>query len=764
MPKDQPPSSTAIDLDGLNEAQRQAVLHRDGPLLVVAGPGSGKTRVITHRVAHLVHTGVSPQSILAITFTNKAAREMRERILNLLGMTTPWISTFHSFSARLLRKHIYRLEPYTTDFSIYDTDDTLAVIKECIKELDISTNQISARQAQGEISRLKNKGIDDPQALPPGLELFDQFVRKVFCLYQRTMEANNALDFDDLLLLLEKLFKTQPDILERYRQQFQYVLIDEYQDTNQVQYRIGRLLADGHKNLCVTGDPDQSIYSWRGADITNILSFERDFPTAQVVKLEQNYRSTQSILEVANASIIHNEDRPDKNLWTQNGQGDPVRVYRFRSQEEEASEIADLVSRLVNSGYSPASIAIFYRINALSRELERAMVLSNIPYIVIGSVEFYLRKEIKDLLGYIRVLANPKDSENLKRIINTPSRRIGKATIEKLNRTAITEGIPLLEVIQNSKYRELAVSGSPQKQVALFSELFKEIQSFSEANKNSTFKILEHVVEKVKYLNFLEEFDPEGFLDRKENVSELLNAAKAYDQRAGDASTLGGFLEEIALLTGVDRWDPNQDRVSLMTLHSAKGLEFPIVIMAGVEDGLLPMIRSGADSNSDIDEERRLFYVGVTRAEKMLYLTHCQMRARYGSDMPSRPSEFLQEIESQEDEGFLELDQQTKTSLGMLNSDPWEDYIDPDPNVTSNSQYSNSTSETENKRFSLDDWDDDIVDEDPFPLGSTVSHEVYGPGEIVDSSGLGQRRKLTIIFESVGRKTIIVSHSKLKRI
>lgn len=746
------------DLAGLSEVQRAAVTHREGPLLVIAGPGSGKTRVITRRVAHLVRSGIAPGSILAITFTNKAAREMRERIEELLGVVTPWISTFHSFSARLLRRHIYRLEPYTTEFSIYDSDDTLAVIKECIRQLDIATGEISPRMAQGEISRLKNQGIEDPEALPPGLELFDQYVRKIYCLYQKVLEQSNALDFDDLLLVAERLLKTQPDILERYRNQFRFILIDEYQDTNQVQYRIGRLLADGHKNLCVTGDPDQSIYSWRGADIGNILSFERDFPGAKVVKLEQNYRSTRSILEVANVSIRHNENRPDKTLWTENETGDPVRVYRFRSAEEEAHEIADLLSRLIESGRKASDVAIFYRINALSRELERALVLAGLPYVVIGSVEFYQRKEIKDLLAYLRLLANPRDGENLKRIINVPSRRLGKVTVEKLEARALREGVPLREVIHEAEHRGQAVRGAALKNVTAFSETLSTLEErVPESGQLSIQELLQHVLDTTNYLDYLRDFDPENYQERHENVSELLNATLAYDQKNPDGGTLTGFLEEVALLTGVDRWDAREERISLMTLHSAKGLEFPVVIIVGNEDGLLPLMRASADGQIDLDEERRLFYVGVTRAEKMLYLTHCQARNRFGSEIPARPSDFLDEILEAEESGALELDEGTRQSLESLASAPWDE--DPDPSIQAEFPDVSGPS-----RFSLDEWDDEVADEDPYPQGSRVSHDIYGPGEIVDSSGLGQRRRLTIVFESVGRKTIFVEHAKLRRL
>ena len=734
--------TTQRTLDPLNGPQREAVAHRDGPLLVVAGPGSGKTRVITHRVAYLVESGVGPENILAITFTNKAAGEMRERAEQLLNLRMPWISTFHSFAARLLRRHIYRIPPFTTAFSIYDSDDSIALIKQCVKSLDVSSSLVTPRSLRSEISALKNRGVEDPQVIPETADLHDRIVRQVFARYVRSLEERNALDFDDLLLFLVRLFKTQPDVLDYYQRQFRYVLIDEYQDTNHIQYTIGRLLSHTHRNLCVTGDPDQSIYSWRGADIANILSFERDFDDARVVRLEQNYRSTKRILRAANAVISLNQNRKEKDLWTENPEGDPVRVYRFRDGEEEAREIANLVEQFRDEGLNGDQIAIFYRINSLSRELEQAFVVRGISYNIVGSIEFFQRKEIKDLVAYLRILVNPRDIESLRRILNVPTRGIGRTTEERIVEAAAQSQRTPLEVILSADLRP-AKTKRIANALGGFADLYHDL---AELPRSPVADLVTQVYERTGYRDALRSLPDEEESERVANVEELINAAAQFDTRQPDGH-LEGFLQELALFTSVDRWQPGDDRVTLMTLHSAKGLEFPIVIICGLEEGLLPLRRADDDGTLDDEEERRLFFVGVTRAQKKLYVTHAEDRMRFGRSTPSTPSEFLRELMSSE-EGTVEVDAGTTRSLersrGLSAAFEWDEL-------------------DETSSSGDEDWDE-LLDEDPYPMGARVRHEEFGEGIVASSNGFGKNRRLTIQFEAAGKKTIVLGYARLDRL
>lgn len=751
-------------LDPLNPPQREAVTHTSGPMLIVAGAGSGKTRTITHRIAKLVREGLSVDRILAITFTNKAATEMKDRVESLLGLRTPWISTFHSFAARILRRHIYRLEPFNTSFTIYDSEDSLKVVKDCIKELDIATSIISPRGVREEISRLKNRGIDDPERLPPGHDLHTTIIRKVYARYRRALQESNALDFDDLLLLLERLFRTQEDLLVRYRDQFAQIMIDEFQDTNQVQYKLGHILTAGHRNLCITGDPDQSIYSWRGADAENFRSFERDFPEARTIMLEQNYRSTKSILEVANHLIRNNSDRKDKDLWTQNPRGDAVQVCCFSSGEDEAMEITDLIARLQDDGTPASNIAVFYRLNSLSREIERHLVLRNLPYTIVGAVEFFQRKEVKDILSYLRLLANPADVEGLKRAINLPPRRVGKTTVERLLGAAEQSGRPPLELVLDENARSKIARGPSARGLAQFASLYRQLQEFS---KRPVAPLVKEILQLIAYEDYLEKNHPEDFRDRVDNVEELYNAACQFDERQhgdtesdDDSGDLQGFLEEVALLASVDRWDSRDERISLMTLHSAKGLEFPIVIMAGLEEGILPLIRSD-DDRSDVEEERRLCFVGITRAEEKLYLTHARSRLRFGNFLPATPSSFLEEIigsDSRQGAETVDVDSETTEVLSRLRRSLWDD------DLLTSSDRSVDDNEPDSTGFSVDDWDDEVLDEDPYPPGALVVHDFYGEGVVLRSSGSGGRRKITVDFEAVGEKTLALSVAKLRRV
>ena len=737
-------------LDELNPAQRKAVTHIEGPLMVLAGAGSGKTRVITHRIAHLLRSGIPPDNVLAITFTNKAASEMKERTERLCGSGSPWVSTFHSFSAKLLRRHAYRIEPYDSSFTICDRNDCKTLVKAILKEQNIDSQLWDPAGLLSSISKIKNVQQGDDASLGSNYK-HGQVLRDLYNLYTEAMRERNLLDFDDLLLLSVRLLEENEDLLERYRDQFQFILIDEYQDTNAVQYRISSLLARSHRNLCITGDPDQSIYQWRGADINNILNFERDYPGARVILLEQNYRSTGNILTTANALISRNTERKPKDLWTENPAGHPVRVYRFLNELEEAREIATVIGRLVNEETPCGDIAIFYRLNAFSRALEQELIYSNIPYAIVGGIEFFLRKEIKDLLGFLRILDNPRDSESLKRVINVPPRGIGKGTIERIADIASELGRGLLETTLSEDLDE-QFTRRQQKSIGGFREIYRKL---TEARESSVEDVLLSVLRETGYESLLDGMGHEETQERKANIGELVGAAVEYDRNHPEGS-LTGFLEWTAILGDVDRWDRRQDRVSLMTLHSAKGLEFPVVIIAGVEDGVLPLLRSD-DEEPDIEEERRLLFVGVTRAKELLYLTHTNSRLRFGQVLSSVPSRFLNELSRPTDENtaHIELDAETEASLhgqgmrrpgfGRGREEDFFDGLDIDP-------------------FAHEDPFGDFSegDEDPYQAGTVVVHEEYGEGEVVRTNGFGERRRVTVRFEAAGEKQFVIAKANLR--
>ncbi|MBN1441637.1 MAG: UvrD-helicase domain-containing protein [Planctomycetes bacterium] len=776
----------------LNTAQREAVLHREGPLLVLAGAGSGKTRVITHRIAHLLHQGIPSESILAITFTNKAAGEMKDRTEKLCRLRSPWIATFHSFAARLLRRHIYRIEPYDTSFTICDPEDCLGLLKEVLKALQVDPGVWQARAVLSEISHLKSREEGDVDSLGADYR-HGQVLRNIYLRYSEEMRRRNIVDFDDLLLLLVRLLKEHPDILARYRKQFQFVLIDEYQDTNALQYTIGRLLTADHCNICITGDPDQSIYSWRGADIRNILNFERDYPDARVVRLEQNYRSTGNILFVAGALIAHNLERKPKELWTENPAGDPVRVIRLVDEQDEARTVARQIREWLEAGLPAGGIAVFYRINALSRSLEQELIIENIPYSIVGGLEFFLRREIKDLIAYLRVLDNPRDSESLKRILNVPLRGIGKGSVERLSGIAAERQCGLLEVILK---KELTgeVGGRAGRAVEGFRNLLEKLRD----QRNSPVRdLLVSVIRLTGYEEHLRKSFPMDAEERLANIGELVNSAEEYDRSAGDGG-LTGFLEITAILGDVDRWERSEDRVALMSLHAAKGLEFPAVIITGLEDGILPLIRA-SDTSSDIEEERRLFYVGITRAKEKLLITHAGCRRRFGSIQRNWPSRFLQELQPAGEDAMasferLRMDMGTEESIfsprpnrrgfgrwsswdleppgaddydgeGGTGEDPgWED-VDQDAGEVRQPSRSKPRVRRPLQGFDPDEGEPAPADEtDPFPEGARVWHEDYGEGDVVHSSGQGWRRRITVRFDEAGDKQFILAFTDLRRV
>ena len=633
--------------DTLNEPQKEAVFHTEGPLLILAGAGSGKTRVLTHRIACLIdEKGVNPWNILAITFTNKAAGEMRQRVDSLVnfGSESIWVSTFHSMCVRILRRFIERLG-YDNRFTIYDTDDQKTLMREVCRKVDIDTKVFKERSLLSTISSAKNEMIlPDEFELNAGGDFGRQKIAKVYREYEAQLKSNNALDFDDLLVKTVQLLETQPDVLEYYQERFRYIMVDEYQDTNTVQFRLVSLLAGKYKNLCVVGDDDQSIYKFRGANIRNILDFEHEFPDARVIKLEQNYRSTGNILNAANGVISHNKGRKEKTLWTDNGEGDKVHLRQFDTAYDEAEFIAEDIRREVREGASYNDNAVLYRTNAQSRLFEEKFIAMNIPYKIVGGINFYARREIKDLLAYLKTVDNGQDDLAVRRIINVPKRGIGLTTINRIQESATERGIGFYEaLLAPEMIPGVGRSASKLDSFAALIEYFK-----GRLGQESITDLLREIIEKTGYIESLEAEDKVEAESRIENIDELLNKAAAYEedcQDRGEEPNLSGFLEEVALVADIDSLEEDQDYVVLMTLHSAKGLEFPHVYLAGMEDGLFPSYMTiTSDDNEDLEEERRLCYVGITRAERELTLTCARRRMVRGETQYNKLSRFVKEI------------------------------------------------------------------------------------------------------------------------
>ena len=633
--------------DKLNEPQREAVYHTDGPLLILAGAGSGKTRVLTHRIAYLIgERGVNAWNILAITFTNKAAEEMRQRVDKLVGFgaESVWVSTFHSACVRILRRFIDRLG-YENHFTIYDTDDQKTLIKEVCRKVDVDTKVFKERSLLSAISSAKNEMIlPDEFELNAGGDFAKMKIAKVYREYEAQMRANNALDFDDLLVKTVQLLQTQPDVLESYQERFRYIMVDEYQDTNTVQFQLVSLLAGKYKNLCVVGDDDQSIYKFRGANIRNILDFEHEFPDAKVIKLEQNYRSTGNILNAANSVIANNRGRKEKSLWTENGEGELIRLRQFDTAFDEADFIGEDIKSAVRQGGSYNDSAVLYRTNAQSRLLEEKFIAMNIPYKIVGGVNFYARREIKDLLAYLKTIDNGRDDVAVRRIINVPKRGIGLTTINRIQESATERGIGFYEALLAPGL--IAGVGRSATKLDSFAALIEYFKTLAE--EMSITDLLQEVIEKTGYIESLENEDKEEAKTRKENIDELISKAATYEESCQDKdekATLSGFLEEVALVADIDSLDEDQEYVVLMTLHSAKGLEFPRVYLAGMEDGLFPGYMSiNAGDREELEEERRLCYVGITRAEQELTLTSARRRMVHGETQYNPMSRFVKEI------------------------------------------------------------------------------------------------------------------------
>ncbi len=764
----------------MNDMQRQAVVTVDGPLLILAGAGSGKTTVLVNRIACLLSYGNAyldtavpekigereieflsqyvqhpneqereavhgilavrpprPWNILAITFTNKAAGELKERLNAMLGEDGGEVNagTFHSVCVRILRRNIDRLG-YTGSFTIYDTDDSLRVVKDSMADLGVSDKMFPPKAVLGEISRSKDKMLSPKQFIQSvGSDYRLSVIGKIYDRYQTRLKTANALDFDDLIVLTVRLFEEFPDVLEYYQNRFRYILVDEYQDTNHAQYCLVSLLAGKHHNLCVVGDDDQSIYKFRGATIENILSFEKQFRNAVVIRLEQNYRSTQNILDAANAVISHNQERKGKRLWTQNGDGEKIVVRRASDESAEAEFVASSIVENVKNGRKYSDHAVLYRMNAQSNSVERYFIRSNIPYRIIGGHKFFERKEIKDMLAYLNVINNPSDSVRLKRIINEPKRGIGASTVAAAEQIAEGEGIPLFEVLREADtYPALSRRSGPLKEfVRIITEL-----AFA-AEQESLEDLLDQLLQETGYRLMLQADGPEGEV-RLENIEELKSNMKNYEEENQDDASLSGFLEEVALYTDLDNLNQSEDSVVMMTLHSAKGLEFPYVYIVGMEEGIFPS-RNILNFPEELEEERRLAYVGITRAKEKLYLLSAASRMLFGSTTRNRSSRFLEEIPGELTDRkdltvhtYTPYQPQTKRAPAAFSVEPAGRPAKAAPAA---------------------------ID---FKVGDTVSHRVFGNGMVVSMTPMANDVLVEVAFDKVGTKKIMANFARLKKI
>ncbi len=728
--------------DTLNDRQCEAVNHTKGPLLITAGAGSGKTKVLTCRIAHLLELGVSPYRILAITFTNKAAKEMKERVQNLVGAQADsiWLSTFHSFCAKLLRFEIDGFHGYTRNFTIYDSSDQLVLIKDCLKKLNLDDKQFTPRSVLGTISAAKNVLMDAKTFAGQAEDFYQQKVSEAYALYQAKLKENNALDFDDLLFLAVRLLEEKDDVREKYQERFQYVLVDEYQDTNHAQYALTKILAAQWRNICVVGDADQSIYAWRGADIRNIIDFTRDYPDAASIKLEQNYRSTKTILNAANAVIDNNESRPRKTLWTENPSGNKVIHYQAQTEHDEADYIAGAIYNRHEISHEPyGDMAILIRTNAQSRVLEEKLMRYAIPYTMVGGTKFYDRKEIKDVLAYLRLLYNPEDSLSLTRIINVPKRNIGATTMEHVAAYAEGEGISLFEALSSPD--AIPVTKRAQTSLENFAAMIFDL--LNEIDGLDVLSLIEKVIKDTGYGDMLDkeaEHDPQG-VSRKENVGEFLSVAKDYMDSNPDGN-LQDFLENVALVSDVDDFESSESKVTLMTLHAAKGLEFPVVFLAGLDEGLFPHSRTLMDPEQ-IEEERRLAYVGITRAERQLYVTNAVTRTMYGRISAYMPSRFLGEIPP---ELVEEYKRKSAMPQSRMTSVPGQQRV---------SILSKPVATSLPKKHAVTD---------SFSKGDKVRHKIWGIGTVLDGIGDGPNMQMKIQFPTKGVRQVVVKFAPLEKV
>lgn len=724
-------------LTGLNKEQQQAVQHTEGPLLILAGAGSGKTKVLTVRIAHLLAQGVNPYEILAITFTNKAAKEMKSRVEGLVGdiANRIWLSTFHSFCAKFLRFELDNFLGYNSNFTIYDTSDSQAVIKAALKALNLDDKYYPVGAMIGAISDAKNKLLFASDFRKQARDFYQQKVADVYEYYERELRKNNALDFDDLLLVAVKLLQSNEAVLDKYSKRFRYVMIDEYQDTNHAQYLLAKLLASHWKNIAVVGDADQSIYAWRGADIQNILDFEKDYPNCTSIKLEQNYRSTKIILDAANAVIENNEGRPKKNLWTDKTEGAKIQHFTAQSEHEEAAFIGDTIAKKHDiHGVPYGDMAILYRTNAQSRVLEEALIKRALPYTMVGGTKFYDRKEIKDVLAYLRVLYNPFDDLSLLRIINVPKRSIGATTVAKLQDYARANGTSLFMTLTQLHLVD-TIKGKTKEKLEEFGILIFTL--VAEMEDKTVLDILESILDRTGYLAQLEESTDPQDQARAENIGELLSVAKDF-QDTNPNGTVEDFLEQVALVNDVDSFEQEESKVTLMTLHAAKGLEFPIVFLGGLEEGLFPHSRTLMNPE-EIEEERRLAYVGITRAEKELYISNATTRTVFGRTSSYLPSRFIDEIPEELVDGL-----RAKRKV----PDDIKRHVPQHMSVTSR-----PVTKPIVRNEVIADW----------KVGDTAIHSKWGNGKVINVTGEGAGMKLTIEFSTQGVRVVMAKFAPVKK-
>ena len=736
------------DLELLNREQQEAVLHVDGPLLILAGAGSGKTRVLTYRIAHLIdECGVNPWNILAITFTNKAAGEMRERVDKIVGYGSEsiWVSTFHSTCVRILRRYIDRLG-YDTNFTIYDTEDQKTVMKSVCQKLQLDSKLYKERMLLNVISHAKDEYISPNEFLLEAKGDFRQEkIAQAYVEYQKELKKNNALDFDDLLVKTVELFQSCPDVLEYYQNRFRYIMVDEYQDTNTVQFKFISTLARQYRNLCVVGDDDQSIYKFRGANIRNILDFEKVFPDAKVVKLEQNYRSTQNILNAANGVIANNRGRKEKALWTENEQGEPILFQQFQNGYEEAEYVSGEISKKVRKGEAEyQDFAVLYRTNAQSRLFEEKFLYANIPYKIVGGVNFYSRKEIKDILAYLKTIDNGKDDLAVRRIINVPKRGIGNVTLAKVQAYADSRDISFFEALEDAG--EIQGLGKAALKIQPFVHLIHEMRlSLADMSMQD---LIQAILDKTGYAEELKNEDTDESKARLENIDEFINKAVTYEEGAEEPN-LSGFLEEVALVADIDSVEDGDNRVLLMTLHSAKGLEFPYVYLAGMEDGLFPSYMSIAadDPTEEIEEERRLCYVGITRAMKELTITCARCRMVRGETQYNNVSRFVREIPPE-----------LLARKSVMPKEPKK------PEVPQNTSYQKAKEAFRTKTFDPQQFKVVKADKLDYTVGNQVSHVKFGKGTVLEITEGGRDYEVKVDFERFGVKKMFASFAKLKKV
>lgn len=762
----------------LNPQQRQAVEATEGPLLILAGAGSGKTRVLTHRIAYLIATRKAPPwSILAITFTNKAAREMQERVTKLVGHEGRdiWVSTFHSMCVRILRKDIERIG-FNSNFTILDSTDQLSLVRNCMKDLNLDTKKFEPKVVLSLISAAKNELITPAQYEQKAGDFMESIAAKVYTMYQRRLKSNNSLDFDDLIMATIQLFKEVPEVLDFYQKKFQYIHVDEYQDTNRAQYMLCRMLADGHHRICVVGDSDQSIYRWRGADISNILNFEEDYPEARTILLEQNYRSTATILNAANAVIKQNSGRKSKNLWTDKGEGAKIKIYRADSEHDEGYFVTSEISNNVKQGKSYQDHAILYRTNAQSRVIEEILIKSDIPYQIVGGIKFYDRKEIKDILAYLRLISNPDDDLSLARVINVPKRGIGDTSVAKLTAAAAERGVSIFQVL--AVVDDLGFAGKTRNALMEFYDMIAALNQMVEYL--SVTELTEKMLEMSEYRVEMQRENTIESRSRLENIDEFLSVTMEFEKNNEDKS-LVSFLTDLALIADIDSMndedEDQSDAVILMTMHSAKGLEFPIVFIVGMEEGVFPHSRAFLD-NEELEEERRLAYVGITRAEQQLYLSCAQMRTLFGRTTANQPSRFLDEIpEELKEETGVARDRYRRggniggsyggrgfgsggSNFGRSNQTQTSSLSGSTARATGSSSKVTVTTSAPQPAASGDKSDLTTL-----KAGDKVAHGKWGTGTVVSVKGTGNDTELQIAFPApVGVKRLLAGFAPITRV